>query len=136
MQAFPEAKVVLNVRDPDKWFDSWQALWEAVDGANVPEKIVRFHDWMPMLDAMRDTYFGGRIEREQSIGVFNAHIEAVKRDVPADRLLVFSVTEGWEPLCEFLGVDIPDTPFPHLNERDGMGELLQAVLWTNEPLQL
>jgi hypothetical protein len=54
------------------------------------------------------------------------------RNVPSDRLLEFRVTEGWRPLCEFLNVEIPDTSFPHLNEREGMLELLQMVLWTNE----
>lgn len=58
----------------------------------------------------------------------------MRRNVPSDRLLEFSVTDGWEPLCEFLNVGIPDTPFPHLNEREGMLELLKLVLWTKEPL--
>ena len=44
----------------------------------------------------------------------NAEVEAV--DVPADRLLVYEVKEGWGPLCEFLGVEVPDEPFPHLND--------------------
>ncbi|HKH79361.1 MAG TPA: sulfotransferase, partial [Solirubrobacteraceae bacterium] len=48
----------------------------------------------------------------------NAHNEAVKRTVPPERLLVWEVTEGWEPLCEFLEVDVPAEPLPHVNDRD------------------
>jgi hypothetical protein len=43
----------------------------------------------------------------------------VVEHVPAERLLVYEVKEGWEPLCEFLGVEAPkDEPFPHLNDTD------------------
>ena len=48
---------------------------------------------------------------------FIAHNEEVKRFVPAERLLVWEVTEGWEPLCEFLDVPVPDEPMPHANDR-------------------
>ncbi len=63
--------------------------------------------------------FGGNFEdRQHAIAIFNQHIEAVKQRVPPDRLLVYNVKEGWEPLCAFLGVEVPvGKPFPHLNER-------------------
>jgi hypothetical protein len=46
----------------------------------------------------------------------NAHNDEVKRTVPADRLLVWSVKEGWGPLCDFLELPVPEGPFPHLND--------------------
>ncbi|GLJ29651.1 hypothetical protein SUGI_0584710 [Cryptomeria japonica] len=64
--------------------------------------------------------FGGRFEeREYAMSVYDAHVEAVKNYVPAHKLLVFNVKEGWAPLCNFLGVPLPpaETPFPHSNER-------------------
>lgn len=48
--------------------------------------------------------------------VFNKHVEEVKANVPADQLLVYEVKEGWEPLCQFLGVPVPPEPFPHVND--------------------
>jgi hypothetical protein len=54
---------------------------------------------------------------EALIEGFVAHNEEVKRIVPPERLLVWEVTEGWEPLCSFLGVDVPDVPLPHANDR-------------------
>lgn len=135
MRAFPDAAVVLNTRDPEKWFDSWQHLWSAVDAVNDPDRIVRFHKWMPMLDAMRDQYFGGKIERESNIAIFKQHMDEVKRHVPPHKLLEFSVTEGWRPLCDFLKLEIPDSPFPHLNEREGVVDTLKTVMWTNDPFE-
>ena len=134
MAAFPDALVVLNTRDPEKWFDSWQHLWSAVDTVCDPDRVVRFQKWVEVAQALRDRFFGGRIEHDTNIAVFNAHNEAVRREVPAGRLLEFNVQQGWAPLCEFLGVPVPDAPFPHLNEREGMLELLQLLLWTNEPV--
>ena len=70
--------------------------------------------------------FSGRFEdREHAIGVFERHIEEVKERVPPEKLLVYSVKQGWEPLCEFLGVEEPaDKPFPHLNDtKSFLGEI-------------
>jgi hypothetical protein len=48
----------------------------------------------------------------------HAHNDAVKAAIPAERLLVWDVTEGWEPLCTFLDVPVPGEPLPHANDRD------------------
>jgi hypothetical protein len=132
MEVFPDAVVVLNTRDPEKWFESWEHLMSICDAVNDPDRIVRFEKWLPCVYAIRERYFGGQIEQLSNIKVFNDHLDSVRRNVPSNRLLEFRVTEGWGPLCEFLSVDNPDAPFPHLNEREGMLELLQMVLWTNE----
>lgn len=77
---------------------------------------------MPVEDShSRWTSFRGAgqvADREFALGVFRGHIEAVQAEVPAERLLVFEVGQGWDPLCRFLGVPVPDgEPFPHVNER-------------------
>lgn len=56
---------------------------------------------------------------------FIEHNEEVKRTVPADKLLVFEVKQGWEPLCEFLGVPVPDEPFPHVNDTQSFMEMFR-----------
>jgi hypothetical protein len=61
--------------------------------------------------------FEGKVEdKHHALEVFNRHNEEVKRRVPKERLLVYEVKEGWEPLCEFLGVEEPNKPFPRLND--------------------
>jgi len=48
---------------------------------------------------------------------FSAHVNAVKTTIPSDQLLVFEAGDGWEPLCSFLGVPVPDGPYPRTNDR-------------------
>lgn len=117
MAAFPHAKVVLNVRDPAAWYDSARGtLW-------VIDQVLPW--WFPkgMRQMHEDVIWQGRfrgefLDRAKAIAVYDAHLEEVRRTVPADRLLVFNVTEGWQPLCAFLGKPVPQhEPFPHHNDR-------------------
>ena len=73
--------------------------------------------WVEMaFELIWDGTFHGRIEdREHAIDVYLAHNEYVKKQAPRDRLLVFEPSQGWEPLCEFLGCSVPDEPYPRVN---------------------
>jgi hypothetical protein len=60
--------------------------------------------------------FGNRMsEREHATRVFREHIAEVKSEIPAHRLLTFDLRDGWEPLCDFLEVEVPGIPFPRTN---------------------
>lgn len=122
--AYPHAKIVLTVRDPDAWYDSAAktifarmrdfASALADDDAASVDPARRAH--MRMVNAVVvDRSFGGNLDRAHAIGVFNAHNDEVRRTVPAERLLMFESNEGWEPLCAFLGVPIPATAYPKVN---------------------
>ena len=77
----------------------------------------------------------GRLRTHGNVEVFNSYIEEVKRSVPAEKLLVYSVKEGWEPLGEFLEVNIPgNEPFPHLNDRRSFKE--RVIKMIQEPKQV
>ena len=130
MEKYPDAKVVLNVRDPEKWFESASStIFRA--GPNAFQKMMmrfvaifspKVRRMIPAIKVaertiMQEMFEGNAFDKETAIRVFNEHNEEVKRSVPADRLLVYSVKEGWEPLCAFLGVPVPDEPFPRVNER-------------------
>ena len=131
MAAYPDAKVLLSVRDPDSWYESAfstlyqasrMAAHEAQGAGDISEMdaqmVARMARFGKMVTMIWQNTFDGRFEdREYALSVFRQHIEAVKRNVPAEKLLVFNVKEGWEPLCAFLGVAVPDTSFPRLNER-------------------
>jgi Sulfotransferase domain len=121
MENYPEAKVILTVRDPERWYDSVrQTILFASD--TFPKWALllspRMLVFQRMLDRLWDRLFRGRFEdRAFAIDVFNRHNEQVRRDVPADRLLVYEIGQGWGPLCAFLGVPVPEgKPFPHLND--------------------
>ena len=65
--------------------------------------------------------FNGRfLDRDYAITIFNQYTNSVREHVPPDKLLIFQVKEGWEPLCTFLDVPVPDAPFPHVNDRETM----------------
>jgi len=117
MALYPDARVLLNVRDPEAWYDSMiDTLWVIQRALPwwFPRVARQMHD-----DIIWNSRFKGRFtDRRQSIAVYQAHLEEVRRTVPAERLLVFDVKEGWEPLCRFLGQPVPqDVPFPRLNDR-------------------
>ena len=119
VEAYPEAKVLLSVRDPEKWWESAnatifrQAMMPPSDDPGL-RNIQRVS-----LEVVAERSFGGIVpDKEGFIAAFEAHNAAVIREVPADRLLVFRVSEGWGPLCELLGVDVPDAEFPNVNDRE------------------
>lgn len=114
MDYYPHAKLIHSLRDPAEWFESTQAtIFKSGSGAlRPPESMKDFFDIL-----MSD--FGGRQhDRDFMIDFFKRHTEVVVSTVPADRLIVFEASQGWEPLCAFLGVPVPDTPFPNQNSRE------------------
>jgi hypothetical protein len=131
-RAFPEAKVILTVRDPYAWLLSQQS-GAAVGYAQgdrtrldpvMSSTIGRMdaaiaREWGPGLDRppgmSQDQFL-----REQ----FVRHTENVKSEIAPERLLVYQVSEGWAPLCRFLGVDVPDVAFPHEND---LGDFARRV---------
>jgi hypothetical protein len=138
IDVYPEAKVVLSVRDPESWERSMrQTVWAVRHGESLIRLLssARAHvnpawkGFLHMIDRLvwedRGTFAAGHERPEQLIETMERHTEEVKRTVPADRLLVWSVTEGWGPLCEFLEVPVPDVQFPHINDRT---EFLNRVI--------
>ncbi len=130
MAAYPEARVLLTVRDPERWHRSMtNTIKTESDGiprwALWPLPPVR--QMFAVLDRVvwEGTFHGRFADKAHALAVYEQHIEAVKATVPADRLLVYSVREGWEPLCRFLDVPVPDRPFPHTNDPEQRQSLLR-----------
>jgi len=122
LRRYPDAKVILTVRDPERWYDSArQTIYYVRHAFPSWARLMnpRMGPFIRMLDRLIwDGTFQGRFEDKSfAIAVFNRHNEQVRRVVPPDRLLVYEVKEGWGPLCAFLGVPVPDgKPFPHVND--------------------
>jgi hypothetical protein len=114
---YPDAKVILTIRDPDEWYDSLDAtILKLMDQRGRIEN--------PHLSGLVDMgyslieigEFNGHIrDRDYAISVFNKRIADVQAAFPTSRLLTFDVREGWEPLCKFLGCEVPAISFPKLN---------------------
>ncbi len=116
---FPEAKVLLSVRDPEAWYKSvtdtiYQPMKSpAPDG--VPE-LVRLQSEMARKAILAETFDNRFEDKAHAIEVFERHNQEVRDAIDPARLLVFDVREGWGPLCRFLEVPVPDEPFPRLND--------------------
>jgi sulfotransferase family protein len=112
---FPDAKVLHSTRDSDEWFDSTQATifspGSPVTNAEGPMR--RF------FDVLFISRFGDRIhDRRFMTEYFRRHEAEVLASIPPERLLVFRATDGWAPLCGFLGVPVPPEPYPRTNTRE------------------
>jgi hypothetical protein len=127
MALYPDAKVVLNVRDPGAWYDSVRDTLWVIDQILpwwFPSRMRQMHD-----DVIWNGRFQGRfLDRSWAIEVYQKHLADVRSTVPPERLLEFDVRQGWQPLCAFLDRPVPpNVPFPRLNDRRWFRRVLLAL---------
>lgn len=115
--ANPTARFILTHRNPDRWVESFLAtIYKLLSTSDQAPEPMR--PWLAMAAAViTKTGFPPGLDADRLRAAFEAHIAAVKATIPASQLLVYEVKEGWEPLCAFLGVPVPDGPFPRTNDR-------------------
>jgi hypothetical protein len=124
---YPDAKVILTVRDPERWYDSvrdtiYQLFGGGTESPLADEALRRIPGIATMHAFNRKLVWDGPFlegrfdDRDWATRAFLRHNAAVREEIPAERLLVFEVSEGWGPLCDFLGADLPDEEFPRLND--------------------
>ena len=115
---YPAAKLLLTHRDPEKWYDSMaQTVFPQMDKPLGPEGTPMWLRRQTSIKLIRDTTFAGRglTDKAATIRRYEQHNAEVQTAFGSDRLLVWHVAAGWAPLCDFLGVPIPDQPFPRSN---------------------
>jgi Sulfotransferase domain len=124
--AYPDAKFILTTRDSEAiWWRSWREsvgiFFEIETWRTTLYRSLIFPvRFLRRMDVMTQEV-NKRLRRDWgSIGphVYSQHNQRVRELVPKNRLLEYNVKEGWEPLCKYLGVEVPDQPFPRLNEGD------------------
>ena len=131
---YPDAKVLLSVRDEEGWYKSmidtiYQPMkWPVAD--SVPE-IVRLQNEMARKAILGDTFDNRFEDKAHAIEVFRRHNQEVRDTIDPGRLLLFDVREGWAPLCRFLEVPIPDEPFPRLNDTASTQAIIRRMRDSN-----
>merc|ERR1712110_115248 len=138
MEAFPDAKVILTYRDFEGWYTICQNTIAQVRPGHLiwgPARWVLARRTLRMIDSTTwQRLFHNRMEDKEYVRqVFEAHLEEVKSTVPADRLLVYHVKEGWGPLCAFLDVPVPEGEFPRINDTKEFQRglrVVSALVWT------
>ncbi len=127
---YPDAKVILTVRDPDDWYRS---TYETIYAMSKTRNKILACLYPPVCNMKRlvnsivwDGTFQGKFENKAyAKKIFVEHIEEVKRIIPKEQLLVYEVSQGWEPLCQFLKIPVPQQePFPRLNDVKSMKKLV------------
>jgi hypothetical protein len=128
LAAYPEAKVVLTLHPAgaDAWYESTvetiyftETLWQF----KVLELVTPFGRKMGEMSRKliwQRSHKGTMRDRAKAIDYYHQHIADVTAAVPADRLLVYSVDQGWKPLCDFLDLPEPAGAFPNINDRATM----------------
>jgi hypothetical protein len=147
-EAYPDAKVILTVRDPHRWHASVSSMAQPDEATGearlpdlerMPERMRKIFEVMPLMNeaAQRmlgaDFSLGSQMDEDKAVEIFERHVENVRSTLPADRLLVFQASDGWGPLCEFLGVEAPlDESYPHLNDADTLKRMFATLLESDE----
>lgn len=129
MAQYPEAKIILSLRDPERWYESAsQTILQMPSGPQLammrvvslfrPElkKVLRIIAVGRKVGT--EQFFNNDLSKAHVIQRFNEHNEQVRQTVPPEKLLIYEVKQGWEPLCAFLGAPVPDEPFPRTNTRE------------------
>lgn len=133
---YPQAKVLLTLhpRGAEAWYDS------TIDTIYFTETLWQFKvlEWLTpfgrKMGLISHNLIWGRVlkgvmaDKAKAVARYHAYVEEVKAAVPADRLLVFQVTDGWGPLCRFLGVPEPPEPFPNLNDREQIKQTIRSLI--------
>jgi hypothetical protein len=126
IEAFPGAKFILTHRSPESWADSFAATIYRLLGRkdDAPPEV---KEWLEMASGViaRSGFTPG-MDPDALARSFMAHNHAVKEVIPASQLLVYQVKEGWQPLCSFLGLPVPDEPFPRTNDREEFWDIVNS----------
>jgi Sulfotransferase domain len=126
-QAYPTAKFILTVRRSENWTESFsETIYKVLAGRDhAPDHM---KPWLDMaISVIAKTGFPGGLDVADLTKAFDTHTQTVKQLNPADRLLVYDVTQSWEPLCKFLDQSVPSANFPRTNSCDEFWERIKAA---------
>lgn len=141
LKMYPDAKVILTMRDPNSWYGSWMGTVALLQpdcetcpfGTRVFMGLDFFRNFAKMSSKIiTGGSFAGDWSKRNMIKCYRDHVEEVISLCPPEKLLLYHAADGWEPLCTFLGVPVPDRPYPHLNstrEFKLFAFLLNAIGW-------
>jgi hypothetical protein len=110
---YPDAVVLLSTRDADGW---WRSAHATIFNFPSLEDPPGMQGWLQMVTDMMATRFTADIDDETAAkAAYERHNAEVRASVPRERLLEWQPGDGWKPICDALGVAVPDDPFPHVN---------------------
>ena len=134
--AYPEAKVILVEREIESWYRSFDTNVITAQWSPMISFVSELDPWLlrPVRRCHRRWATGWMDSdcqaemQEKARQAYRNHYALVRRVTPKGRLLEYKLTDGWGPLCEFLGKPVPDVPFPRVNDSEALQELLAIVI--------
>lgn len=129
VEAYPDAKVLLSVRSGESWAASMrETVWGVLYGSDLQRHMSDARscidpEWRDCMNMLREMWQasgllnGDATTAESMAAAMEAYNQDIIASVPADRLLVWTASEGWGPICEFLGLPVPDVEFPRVNDK-------------------
>ncbi|KAF5589632.1 efflux pump antibiotic resistance [Fusarium pseudocircinatum] len=139
IKVYPDAKVVIVQRKFEDWWPSFHS--EILVSVFEATWLQKFLTWYVLrfraLHAMRKILAGFFYVNEYSVEAITPDIarktyeefySKVREAVPKERRIEYSLGDGWGPLCEFLGKDIPDVEFPRVNDRKTHSEDMERLM--------
>lgn len=147
IEAYPEAKIVIVQRDFDSWWESYEAgVWDNLFAPRqrfvvmLISHVLRSRAAIAMAKMSYGLFHAKTPDeiKENARKTYDQYYQRIRDMVPPERRLEYTMGDGWEPLCEFLGKEVPDMPFPRLNDRksrrDGQNEGQSEVFATSVKL--
>ena len=142
LDKYPDAKIILTTRPFEDWYiSSLNTIWKAGPQTLVAKLVLltkmifnsKLKKTFKCIKFMRQTHLNKKFDgnfasKSHAEKVYNDHIKEVSAYVPKERLLVYEVSQGWEPLCNFLDLDIPEIPFPHLNKKENFHKMVKGMI--------
>ena len=131
-QAYPDAKVILTTRDVDSWFQSMdKTIFSYLNKKSV--RILQYmgHDRVRQDITMNNLILKALCNNDQGNGCRQAycnHNDRVRNSIPAGQFLEHGLGDGWDPLCAFLGVSVPDKPYPRSNSTSELIDLEERAI--------
>lgn len=124
LEEYPNARVILTVRDPETWYESFhETVYQVISNAeNSPDAQHRAVQEMARELILERLLEGSFENRRRAIEIYEEHNRTIQEVVAPERLLVLHVRDGWQPLCDFLDKEVPKEPFPHINTRNEFRE--------------
>jgi len=122
VEEYPDALFILSVRDPEKWWNSAsETIFPSIrreDEDGRPRRLM-------IREMLKNRFTDDLTNKDACLAAYQAHNDEVRRTVPKDRLIEWSPTDGWQPICNALNIPILDEPFPHSNSKEAF---IQRVL--------
>jgi hypothetical protein len=119
--AFPDAVILLSVRDPESW-------WKSASSTIFPSVLKAPDPWRAMVLAMMRARFTEKLDdRDACLAAYERWYADARARIPRDRLLEWTARDGWAPICARLGIAVPDEPFPHANTTEDFQAMVRAA---------